>query len=347
MLRTLTCMAAALLVPVAVLAGPCATGAAAGGASGCAEWMALGSARSLVYTSHPLREKNPSIVRILVIVHDTERDARAAFDVGRAAALAAGVADGTLVVAPRFSSNDGGLCRDTLRAREINWPCVGDSWRSGGMAAGRALSSFDLMDEILRRAADRRVFSNVRAVVVAGHSAGAQFVTRYAMANRVHEQLATPVSYVVANPSSYAYLDETRPVRLQGRLAFRPFAGAKTCAAYDAWPYGLDDRGAYARDASRETLRTRAAARPTTYLLGGLDVMQDSYFDTSCAAMAQGSTRLERGEAFIAHLQKFGAHHALRVIPQCGHDARCVLTAASSLAALFPGSQQSSAPAAN
>ena len=346
MRRTVVYLAAAFLVPGTVLAGPCTTTTAR-----CTEWVALGkgSARSLVYRTLPLRVRNPAIVRALIIVHDTDRDARNAFDVVLAAAAAAGagVRDDTLVIAPRFSSNDGRLCRDMLSAREVNWPCVGDSWRSGGIAAeGR--SSFELMDEIIRRAADARVFPNLRSIVVAGHSAGAQFVTRYAMANRVHEQLGPSVSYVVANPSSYAYLDDRRPLTLQGRMEFRSFAGARTCTSFDRWPYGLNDRTGYLRGVVSEDLRTQAANRPTTYLLGGRDVLQDANFDRSCAAMAQGATRLERGQAFSEYVnQKFGAHHTVLMIPPCGHDARCVLTAAASLPALFPGRRQSSAPAAN
>jgi hypothetical protein len=58
------------------------------------------------------------------------------------------------------------------------------------------------MDEILRKLA-RSVLSQRRAIVVAGHSAGGQFVSRYEMSNRVHETLGVAVTYVVANPSSY------------------------------------------------------------------------------------------------------------------------------------------------
>ena len=47
----------------------------------------------------------------------------------------------------------------------------------------------------------------MKAIVVAGHSAGGQFVNRYEMSNSVHDTLGVPVSYVVANPSSYAWPD--------------------------------------------------------------------------------------------------------------------------------------------
>src|SRR4029079_4744258 len=97
-----------------------------------------------------------------------------------------------------------GTWRAKLEANEVSWSCGGDSWRSGGVSpTNRDLTSFDFVDEILRRLADRKTFPNLSAIVVAGHSAGGQFVARYEMANKVHDTLGVPVSYVVANPSSY------------------------------------------------------------------------------------------------------------------------------------------------
>ena len=52
---------------------------------------------------------------------------------------------------------------------------------------------------------------NLKAIVVTGHSAGGQYVTRYEMSNRVHETVGTAITYVVANPSSYAWPSATRP----------------------------------------------------------------------------------------------------------------------------------------
>ena len=73
------------------------------------------------------------------------------------------------------------------------------------------LASFDFADELLRRLAKREIFPNLKAIVVSGHSAGGQFVTRYEMANQSHDKLGIPITYVVANPSSYAYPDPERP----------------------------------------------------------------------------------------------------------------------------------------
>jgi pimeloyl-ACP methyl ester carboxylesterase len=322
-----------VLVPAVATAEPCTKGTAA-----CTEWVTLGRGpeRSLVYRSHPLNGRNEQVTRALVIVHDTARDAAAYFRTAVAAAGLAGAADDTLLISPRFASRSGVGCTDTLAVNEVNWPCEGNSWRSGGEAAGSGLTSFDLADEVLRRIARKSVFPNLRAIVVAGHSAGGQFVTRYGMANRVHETLGIPVSYVVANPSSYAYPGPDRPMTANGRIEFGAFSD-RSCGVYDRWPYGLADRTGYAEKTSAAQLRKQLVSRPTTYLLGELDVLPVGAFDASCAAMAQGPTRLARGRAFAAYVnQRLQGTHAITVVPGCGHDPTCMFAAAPALRALFP-----------
>jgi len=334
MLRGVTVMAMALLsLPATALAAPCTMPTSA-----CAEWITLGGgpARSLVYRSYPLNGRNDRIRRALVIVHGSDRDAQGSFQIGIAAARLAGALDDTIVISPRFASRDGLTCSDRLAAGEVNWPCEDHSWRSGGMAISATLTSFDLADEILRQAGARTIFPNLQAVVVSGHSAGGQFVTRYEMANRVHDTLGVQLRYVVVNPSSYAYPDSMRPVAARGKIGFGPFE-ERSCASYNRWPYGLDDRYGYAEKANADELRKQLAARPTTYLLGERDLLPVDGFDASCAAMAQGPTRLARGRAFAAYVnQRLGAHHVVRVVPDCGHDALCMFTADPALSVLFP-----------
>ena len=333
MLRGLSVMALTLGLPATALGAPCTMPAAA-----CAEWITVGGgpARSLVYRSYPLNTRNDRIRRALVVVHGSDRDAQGYFEIGIAAARLAGALDDTLVISPRFASRDGVSCSDRLAAEEVNWPCEGNSWRSGGVAAGTTLTSFDLADEILRRAGARTVFPNLQVVVVTGHSAGGQFVTRYEMANRVHDTLGVQLRYVVANPSSYAYPDSARPATVKGKIDFRRFK-ARSCESYNRWPYGLADRSGYAKTATVEELRKQLIERPTTYLLGERDVRPVDGFDASCAAMAQGATRLARGRAFAAYVnQRLGAHHAVKIVPDCGHDAVCMFTADSALGVLFP-----------
>jgi pimeloyl-ACP methyl ester carboxylesterase len=316
--------------------------------------LGAGGARSLIYRTRSLDARSDSVRRALIMVHGTNRNADHYFATAVAAAFLAGALDDTIVISPRIASA-AGSCHDTLAPNEVSWSCTGDSWRSGGNAASHpALTSFDFVDRVLAKLANRNVFPNMRAIVVAGHSAGGQFVARYQMANRVHETLGVPVSYVVANPSSYAWPDATRPAatgdaapdaakgawdteKVHTNFAYGPFDAA-ACANYDRWPAGLEQRtSGYTRNTSDDQLKKQLVSRKTTFLLGQVDTLPLGGFDSSCPAMAQGATRRARGEAYVKYVnEKLGARHDVQIVPECGHNDRCVYTTDVVLPLIFP-----------
>ena len=350
----LLCLSLILLAETA-RAGPCTSADAS-----CTEWVVAsgGAPRALVYRSHALDTRNEDVRRALVVIHGQSRDADGYFRSAMAAAFLAGALENTVVVSPRFASNDGGRCRDRLAPDELNWICFGaDSWRNGGASVGDGrITSYDVVDEILRRLARTDIFPNLKAIVVAGHSAGGQLAARYGMANQVHARLGARVTYVVANPSSYTYLDGLRPTMsalpstvaaaAPGYVAPRPaeppppfiaFGDAEGCTGYDRWPYGLQSRTGYGARLTDAQLKAQLAARPLTYLVGELDILPLYGFDASCAAMAQGPTRLARGLAFGKYVREgFGAQHTTLVVPACGHSARCMFTSERVLPVIFP-----------
>lgn len=342
-------------------ATPCLTATSA-----CTEWVTLGGgpSRSMIYRTYSLDVRNEQITRAFVMIHGTNRDADNYYRNALASAFLANALEDTVVIAPRIASNDRG-CQDVLAPNEVSYSCGGDSWRSGGTAANNdKLTSFDFIDEVLRKLARKEIFPNLKHIVVAGHSAGGQFVNRYEMANQVHEKLGVPVSYIVANPSSYAYPDNTRPTAADwpvtagppgyvpapaagrgGRrggsgseeAVFRGFGDGRNCTTYDQWPYGFEHRSGYTAKLSDEQLKKQLASRPTTYLLGEEDILPLGGFDGSCPAMAQGPTRLARGLAFSKYVtEKLGGHPEVVVIPECGHNARCMYTDEKALPIAFP-----------
>lgn len=342
------------LLALTVLAAPAAAGPCTTAAPDCAEWVALGGGpqRSLVYRTYPLDMRNEAITRVFVLIHGAGRNADDYFRSATAAAFLGGALDNTLVISPRMASNDGTGCKDVLGENEISWHC--STWRSGGPSISHpTVTSFDFVDEILRKVARKAVFPNLRAIVVAGHSAGGQVVNRYEMTNQVHDRLGVPLTYVVSNPSSYAYPDDARPTSaaysstanapgyipeaIAGAPAFRGFGDSRNCATYDQWPAGLNNRTGYSAKQTDDQIRKQLAARPTTYLLGELDILPLGGFDGACPAMAQGPTRLARGQAFAKYAnEKFGAKHTVTVVPLCGHNARCIFTSEAALPLIFP-----------
>ena len=246
------------LLVVAQISAQISTGPAAAPCTAaeprCTQFVTLkgGPARSMVYTTYPLDRRNDRIRRALVMIHGTNRNADRYFRSATSAAFLAGALDDSIVIAPRIASADGN-CRDKLDANEVSWSCGGDSWRSGGVSpSNKDLTSFDFVDELLRTLADRKTFPNLAAIVVAGHSAGGQFVARYEMSNKVHDTLGVPVSYVVANPSSYAWPDATRPLPVDDATPENAALGWKTETPHTNVSYGPyqppDDRCVYTTD---------------------------------------------------------------------------------------------------
>ncbi len=326
----------------AASAAPCTTATV-----DCTEWVTLegGPSQSLVYRTFPLEKKNQSITRALIFVHGALRNADGYYRSALAAGFLAGALDDTIVIAPRIASNDGATCGDVLAPNEVNWTCIGqDRWTNGGPAVTHAaLTSFDLADEILRKLARKDLFPNLKAIVVAGHSAGGHFVARYHMANQLDEKLGVSVTYVVANPNAYMYLDGMRPAAgaaPEPAAQFQPFADARNCTAYNQWPYGLHGRTGYSARLSDKQLRMQMAIRPVSYLLGERDLLPDG-MDLSCPAMAQGPTRLARGVAFHKYVNHtLATQYEMRVIPACGHSERCMFTSELALPLIFPKQEE-------
>jgi pimeloyl-ACP methyl ester carboxylesterase len=350
-MRKLFLLLPLLAVQSAAAQAPCTHPVAA-----CERWVTFGAgpARSMAYGSYSLTTRNPSITRALIMVHGAGRNADHYFETAMAAAFLAGALDNTIVLAPRFAAG-----RDTVKENELLWPEGGNSWRAGGPSPkNAAITSFDFVDEMVKKLADKKVFPNLTAIVVAGHSAGGQYATRYAMTNKVHGMPGVNISYVVANPSSYAWPSAERPLpvgnadpvgadkealgpngeKVNMNFTFGAFDSAKA-ANYNRWPAGLENRAGYAAGPTNEQLIKQLVERPTTYLLGQVDVLPLGGFDSSPNAMAQGPTRRARGEAFYTYLtQKLGAKHNAIIVSECGHNDRCVFTTNAVFSTIFPPS---------
>jgi len=336
---------------LAQLVQPCTAATTA-----CERWVSYGAgpARSMVYASYPLDAVNPRITRALIMVHGAGRNADHYFETAMAAAFLAGALDNTIVIAPRYITRADSA---TTHQGEVVWSSAANNWRSGGFSTtDPQLASFDFLDRMVRLLADKKTFPSLAKVVVAGHSAGGQVATRYAMANKIDPVPGIAMSYVVANPSSYAWPVAERPLpvghadpvgadkealgedgeKVNGNFQFGPFDTTKA-PSFNRWPAGLDSLAGYTAGMSPDQLRKNLVSRTTTYLLGQVDVLPLGGFDSSPNAMAQGPTRRARGEAFFKYVNgTMGAKHQAIIVSECGHNDRCVYTTNVVLPVIFP-----------
>ena len=302
----------------------------------------------LFATDDPLGP-HPRVTRVVVIINGTLRNADVYFASAVAAAEAAGADPaGVLIAAPQFlAAPDAEAFR--LDADVPYWTAEG--WKIGDRALHPegGPSSYAVLDAVLAAALDRARFRALRTVVIAGHSAGGQFVHRYAASNRAHAALRAAglaVRYVVANPSSYLYFDDRR---LTAAGALAPYS-RETCADFNRYRYGLEEPNEYVGaalaalgggPAGAEALGREYGGRDVACLLGEADSdPNNESLDKSCAAAAQGPTRLERGRRYFRYVRMLlgpsvTATHSLHVVPGVGHDHRGMFMSPCGLSLLF------------
>lgn len=105
-------------------------------------------------------------------------------------------------------------------------------------------------------------------MVLAGNSAGWQFVQRYAALSAVEDRVnaggaRVRFTYVAANPSSYLYFDATR-ADASGRMRIPAPADAARCPDYNSYGYGLENPNAYAGRTGAATVRRGSSAGPSS-----------------------------------------------------------------------------------
>lgn len=296
-----------------------------------------GHAEFPLYLSKDWSVAQPQVTRAVIVIHGKLRNADVYFRTAQNARDAAHAdPDATLLIAPQFLATLDTRVHDEP-ADLLRW--TGDAWMGGEAArAPLPISSYEVLDAIVARLADRKRFPNLRHMVFAGHSGGGQVVQRYAVAGRNIAVLTgegIDVRYVVASPSTYAYFDAQRP-NAQGVAA--PFDAAQ-CPDFNQWKYGMDNRPPYLDDRTPAQLEAAYAARRIDYLVGGADDdPQQSALDRTCAAEAQGPQRVARAEAYYRYIQSRhpdGLQQRFHVVPGVGHDGARMLTSVCALAAMF------------
>lgn len=231
------------------------------------------------------------------------------------------------------------------------------TWRYGANALHfDDISSYDVIDEMIEHLllSSKSSFKSLERIVIAGHSAGGQFVHRWALTsnsafweipplNGLHTGSMTTTSernlrssndhrnidivVVSANPRSYCYLDARRFIN--GTFQVPPTTMIQSCPTYNSWEWGLDDDGlpctyrdrAIAHlDGNISKLAERYSKRDVIYLSGAHDT---EHLHSSCEDDGfQGVHRRQRSELFFNSLKEYFGRtvHKRIVVKESGHD---------------------------
>lgn len=286
-----------------------------------------------VVTSNPLDKHNDETEYLIIMIHGAGLNAIKSFATGQKLIESLGMPENRfLVLAPQIIEG--------VRLDEKGLLFWDRSWRSGGMSLSTGLnkdlpglSSFTVIDKLIDAAVKRN--PGIRRIIILGHSAGGQFVVRYAAINSRHElleQQGISIRYVAANPSSYPYLDRTRfHFNPAGEILITPREEMMNCPSYNKYNYGLEELYGYAEALSPQIIRTRLLSRPVMFVFGTADTDRDWGLDKSCEADLQGKNRYERGLLYKHHLRSFSksapqSQHIWLEIPEVGHEATEIFT---------------------
>jgi pimeloyl-ACP methyl ester carboxylesterase len=297
------------------------------------------------YSNTNLSVSNPNFKQAIVVIHGASQNADDYFNAIKTAAAQASInTEQTLIVAPHFLT-EVDLNFHSLDAQHLYWTDGG--WKSGSNSRDENSSprperipSYAVLDSLLLHLGDQ--FPNLESIVLTGHSAGGQVVQRMAATSPIADDLCSnfgiSMRFVVANPSSYVYLNSQR--RVPGSKT--QFAVPLTsCTDFDDWKYGLAAPYTYPRAAGADSIRSWYQRRTVTYLLGSNDNSPtSSSLDNSCEGRLQGAHRYERGEIYFNYLKHYYGSsiedkQELVAVPNVGHDHLAMYTSPQGRAALF------------
>jgi hypothetical protein len=280
-------------------------------------------------SNHPMGVKNKNIKRLIIYIHGARRNGLDYFEWGLQSVKAANQNEQTLLIAPQFPS-DRDLNHYNHDAQHLFW--TSNSWRSGDESASskkrpmtETISSFSVVDSMISQVCDKKRFPKLKKIVVIGHSAGGQFLQRYAGMTPMPEILrGYKFRFITMNASSYLYLDDRRPTQNGKELTFtkRDTTG---CADFNTYPKGFIKPNPYLSKTGVDNFKKQFLERDVVFLMGGSDVdVNDPSLDKSCSGKLQGRFRLERGQFFYQYIQTFStkktAIHRLEVVPNVAHS---------------------------
>jgi len=281
----------------------------------------------------------------IIVIHGTNRDADNYYaNMLTAASMRPEETDSTFIIAPQFLTEED-IDSFALDNEHLYWSSGG--WKSGSNSKSNItnprpvqIPSYSVLDTILLKLAQN--LPNLKSIVFTGHSAGGQLTNRYVASTPIidtlcyHYQIST--KFIVANPSSYLYMDNKRKIPETSNQFEIP---TTSCDAYNEWKYGLEDLYTYPSHAGVDLIRNMLAKRQCVYLLGENDSNPNSSsLDVSCMAMLQGKHRLERGSIYIQHLINFYGgsildNHSIDTVPNVGHSNFDMYTSDKGLYHLF------------
>lgn len=296
-------------------------------------------------SSDDITRKNELIEKIIFSIHSSSYDAEEYLNISLSAVREAEESfEKTLVIAPQFLSKK--ILHNQIPMNVLYWEVPPFRGSSRGLFNARKvkISAFDALDQLIRETINPENFPHVKTVIILGHSAGGQFVNRYAASNVIETAIDRQMddlrfAYVVMAPSSYLYFNRERAVEGSLHTFAVPDIPERL---YNNWGYGLDRLYYYHKKhgITADRIRRQYPCRKVTYLVGSRDnKSDDNTLGDSTGAMLQGVNRLERAIIYYNYLQHFFGPEIttmqhLAIVEGVGHSGRQLLLSEEGIASI-------------
>lgn len=287
--------------------------------------------------NYPLDQTNARITQAVLVVHGSALNFETYFNTQQTIVNKNQLDGHIVIVAPHYRTNT-----ENPLAAKSDLLFTDEGWLSGDSALNAPVSSFEIIDVFLKKFADKKIFPNLKTIVLTGHSAGGQLTQRYAIGTQIEKEISKDIHirYVVANPGSYAYLTPVR-ARLDSNGAYVPgsfYVPQDQKCDFNGYKYGLNNLNPYMNQLPYNEKISRYIEKDIIYLIGSEDKLVED-FDLSCQALYQGPHRYLRTVNFKATLDYVfpGNKHQLSVVPGIGHTQWGMYTSENGVKAILKG----------
>jgi Secretion system C-terminal sorting domain len=259
----------------------------------------------------------PHIDRVILAIHEGDRDAVDASLHVNEAVNAFEAVDRVLTVCPQFLDPYQRMENLWLDSGVLAW---GDNWFYNGSSVNPsfpAVGTYAFVDRLVELIV--AACPNLEVLVFTGHAGGGKFVHRYAMASSIEDSYTDiEFLYQFGNSGGYAYLNAERYDELTDTF-LTPDTGLDTtgCSGYDRWPFGLTNV------VDADQFQNRYQNRNLIMMVG---VQDTELRNPICQMIFQtpSENRLEMADLYWEHTQRFygevPASHVYTKLGSVDHD---------------------------
>jgi hypothetical protein len=271
------------------------------------------------YANYPIyddKAKWQNLKKAVIVVHGASINPDDYYSYMTTTLEALGVSGSTVLIAPDFKSS-------AVASNDLYWSSLG--YRDGKASNGTTkISSFEILDILISRLADKNFFPVLNEIVITGQSSGGRFVHTYAAGNR-SESIYPDIHFeYIVSESQYFYYPTNERIDEQTNNLYVP----NNCNGLQFWPFGHELEPDYVSVLDKATFNNRFVNRSITYLLGNGSGSDSEFNTTDCEAVLSGSSRYKRGENMYLYMNlKYPNHNHKKTIAQgVSHNGSAIYT---------------------